>query len=332
MLPALFNPSNDMALAANVRQYFPPQRIQQMEDDLADLSRFWDSGPWGWSLATKQRYHRMGVPADQLPSDEWLAEVRRLSSREFGVAYYQKLTPLLSPHDGGRNPLLPSQVQYIKSIPQELFLSPLWGSRRGLIIKAPWSSSGRGNIIIGKEIADHATLQHIERIIREQGGIVVEPYYDNKALDFATEFEVTDDGTEFVGYSVFYADETGHYGGNLVKSQAELLSIIDLPQPLLDELIAFHRRELGKLAYRGPVGIDMMRLRDGRVHPCVEVNFRMTMGLLAILLHRQGITDDQLLAGHPDQGFSASIKQGILVIDYKPLSKKQLQEELNKRK
>ena len=88
MLPSLFNPSNDMALAANVRQYFPPQRIQQMESDLARLSRFWDEGPWGWSLATRQRYLRMGIPADQLPSDEWLAELRRLSSREFGVSYY----------------------------------------------------------------------------------------------------------------------------------------------------------------------------------------------------------------------------------------------------
>ena len=60
-LPPLFNPSNDMALAANVRQYFPPRHIQQMEDDLAGLARLWDAGPWGWSPATRQRYLRMGM-------------------------------------------------------------------------------------------------------------------------------------------------------------------------------------------------------------------------------------------------------------------------------
>ena len=32
----------------------------------------------------------------------------------------------------------------------------------------------------------------------------------------------------------------------------------------------------------------MMRLGDGCVHPCVEINFRMTMGLLALLLYNKG--------------------------------------------
>ena len=80
-----------MALAANLRQYTPPRHIQQMEADLAGLARFWDEGPWGWSLATKQYYLRNGIPETELPTDEWLAEHRRLSSREFAVAYYLRL-------------------------------------------------------------------------------------------------------------------------------------------------------------------------------------------------------------------------------------------------
>ena len=94
-LPSIFNCSNDMALAANVRQYLPPRRIQQMEADLADLSAVWAdtrfAGPWGWSLATKQRYKQMGVPVEVLPSDEWLVGVRRLSSREFACRYVQEM-------------------------------------------------------------------------------------------------------------------------------------------------------------------------------------------------------------------------------------------------
>ena len=106
----------------------------------------------------------------------------------------------------------------------------------------------------------------------------------------------------------------GHYGGNCVESQAELLQRIALPEALLQRLIDYHRSQLSQLSYRGPVGIDMMRLAGGRVHPCVEINFRMTMGLLALLLYNKGIRDDQLLAGNPQQGFSAQIIDGRLSI------------------
>ena len=307
-LPALFNPSNDMALAVNVRQYFPPRHIQQMEDDLADLSRFWDEGPWGWSLATKQRYLRMGIDENELPSDEGLAEIRKLSSRQFGVAYYQQLTGALR-----TNRLLPCQARFCTSL-DELELSIF--NFQSSIIKAPWSSSGRGNMVVEEPIKnfDRLLKHRIERIIREQGGIAVEPFYANKTLDFAMEFNITDQGAQFIGYSVFSTDETGHYIGNYVESQASLLQRIDLPDDLMQSLIDYHLRELSRLAYRGPVGIDMMKLKDGCIHPCVEINFRRTMGLLAILLYNKGIVNDQLLAGRPNQGFSVAIKQGCLCI------------------
>ena len=94
-LPNLFNPSNDMALASHVREYVPPKRIQQMEADLEALAAVWKgtmfSGPWGWSLATKRRYERMGVPVELLPSDDWIEEVRKLSSREYACEYIKEL-------------------------------------------------------------------------------------------------------------------------------------------------------------------------------------------------------------------------------------------------
>ena len=328
-LPAIFNPSNDMALAANLRQYFPPRHIQQMEDDLATLSRFWDSGPWGWSLATRQRYLRMGIAADHLPSDEWLAELRRLSSRQFGVEYYTKMS-----RTKWNGEIIPCQARFCTSLDEvksSIFRSAqrdacvaqrsknLQSSIFNLqssILKSPWSSSGRGNILVPNGQPDNATLRRIESIIRQQGGIVVEPFYADKILDFAMEFDVSDEGTRFLGYSVFDADETGHYGGNYVESQEALRQRIGLPDDLLQGFIDYHTSVLARLPYRGPVGIDMMRLGDGCVHPCVEINFRMTMGLLALLLYNKGITADQLLAGNPQHGFSAVIRQGSLIIRY----------------
>ena len=343
-LPSLFNPSNDMALAANLRQYTPPRHIRQMEADLADLARFWDEGPWGWSLATKQYYLRNGIPERELPTDEWLAEHRRLSSREFAVVYYLRLNEELRiKNEELESVLLPCQAHFcfsLNEVQSSMFRSATTGNAswalalgsvateasacvaqrsknlQSSILKSPWSSSGRGNILVPNGQPDDATLRRIKSIIRQQGGIVVEPFYADKILDFAMEFDVSDEGTRFLGYRVFDADETGHYGGNYVESQEALRQRIGLPDDLLQGLIDYHTSVLARLPYRGPVGIDMMRLGDGCVHPCVEINFRMTMGLLALLLYNKGITADQLLAGNPQHGFSAVIRQGSLVIRY----------------
>ena len=188
-LQPLFNPSNDMALAANVRQYFPPSRIRQMESDLASLSRLWPEGPWGWSLATKQRYLALGVGREELPSDEWLHEVRRLSSRQFGVAYYQAMDGLMAGDEAG-SALLPCRARYCNTMAE---LAAALEACPVSIIKAPWSSSGRGNMVVGRsdEDCDSASQrgrltqterQRAEGLIRQQGGLVVEPFYADKAL------------------------------------------------------------------------------------------------------------------------------------------------------
>ncbi len=326
LLPPLFNPSNDMALAANLRQYTPPRHIQQMEADLVGLARFWDEGPWGWSLATKQYYLRKGIPERELPTDEWLAEHRRLSSREFAVVYYLRLNEELRiKNEELESVLLPCQAHFcfsLNEVQSSIFRSATTGDAcvaqrsknvQCSILKSPWSSSGRGNVVVRGEM-DEPTQRRIRKTIQEQGGIVVEPFYADKELDFAMEFWADGSSTRFLGYSVFSADEMGHYGGNYVESQDELLKRISLPNELLQRLIDYHQRELSRLSYRGPVGIDMMRLSDGRVHPCVEINFRRTMGLLALALYNKGITGNQLLAGNPRQGFSAQIIDGKLTI------------------
>lgn len=300
-----------MALAANVRQYTPPCHIQQMEADLKDLAHFWDEGPWGWSLATKERYRKMGVPDTQLPTDKWLEEVRKLSSREFGTAYYKRMVTYLGSDSG----LVPCQALFYTNSAEVFSFIDIHPRH---IIKAPWSSSGRGNMVVngGTYNQNQSLRLRAERLIKEQGGVVVEPFYDDKELDFAMEFQVAEKAVEFLGYSVFFADETGRYKGNRVASQDQLMKEIDLSPKLLGKLIQYHKQSLAGLPYHGSVGIDMMRLADGRVHPCVEINFRMTMGLLALLLYNKGIREDQLLAGKTHQGFSAQITDGLLAIAF----------------
>ena len=76
--------------------------------------------------------------------------------------------------------------------------------------------------------------------------------------------------------------------------------------------------QLSTLNYHGPIGIDMLKTADGHIHPCLEINFRMNMGILALLLEEQygaGCTI-QLTPRRPD-GFEALVERGKLMIAYR---------------
>lgn len=310
-LPCIFNPSNDMALAANVREYVPPKRIQQMESDLANLARLWGgtrfAGPWGWSLATKRRYERIGIPSEDLPSDEWIAEVRKLSSREFACGYIKGLLGEI-----GDERLLGKEMIYSSSVLPDtcrLFSPPL-------IFKSPWSSSGRGVFV--SQSFDEQTRTRLQGFLNTQGGFLVDRFYDSKTIDFAMEFFVNPDHTvDFLGYSVFHAATNGVYGFNLVESQASLLRRIDVDDALLQRLIDYHKAHLSQIAYHGAVGVDMLKCADGRIHPCVEINLRMNMGILSLLLHhRYGSECSIPLTPHRHHGFNAVLEDGKLMITF----------------
>lgn len=319
-LTSIFNPSNDMALAANVREYVPPKRIQQMEADLAPLAQLWEgthfAGPWGWSMATKRRYERMGTAANELPSDEWLAEVRRLSSREFASQY---IKDLLQAMDDKR--LLGESMTFVSntSAHAEPTSSPSHPLPQPfpIILKSPWSSSGRG--IFVSRAFDTQTQARLQGFMTSQGGYLADRFYANKDLDFAMEFFINaDHSVDFLGYSVFHADTTGTYGFNLVESQEELLRRIDVDPSLLQKLVDYHTAHLSRIAYHGAVGIDMLRCTDGRIHPCVEINFRMNMGILAMLLHqRLGSGCSAALTPARPHGFQAIVDKGKLMINFK---------------
>lgn len=302
-----------MALAANVRQYRPPKHIQQMEADLADLAQVWEStrfaGPWGWSIATKQRYKQMGVAEELLPSDEWLEEVRRLSSREFACGYIKDLLAEMKDER-----LLGSEMRWIDNLNPNPNLSTL---NPQLIFKSPWSSSGRGVFVSSG--FDANTEHRLQGFLSSQGGFVVDKFYADKVLDFAMEFYVNDDkSVDFLGWSVFHAGENGAYGYNYVESQEVLLLRIDTDETLLHRLIEYHKKHLAQTAYRGPVGIDMLKTAEEHIHPCLEMNFRMNMGILSLLLHeRYGAGCTKQLTPLNPNGFEALVERGKLMIAYR---------------
>lgn len=240
------------------------------------LPRLTEVRPWGWSPAACHRLRSRGIPNSFLPDEGQLAEIRRLSSRERAVELLPRLVALDSRLCGE------SQFCTAEDAIQEAMRC--WPRT---ILKAPWSGSGKG-IRYGHGGREDTLMGWCRRILEMQGGVVVEPLYD-KQHDLAMEF--WSDGccsVEYRGLSLFDTHPNGAYAGNRVWTEAEKEEWLSrhVDANLFERLRNALEERLGQLlgtAYRGPLGVDMMCLHNGNLHPCVEINLRMTMGYAAIL-------------------------------------------------
>lgn len=304
-----------------------------------------DVSPWGWSLALRHRFLRMGIPEISMPTSEQVEDYRIFSSRAFAVEYIQQLFVDADIEGWGKNivgrgmkvqraPIPAStEMEVTNEIADSHLALPLGGDANraerdhSLIYKTLWSSSGRGVFVCHPDVSFNS--DRINASIRKQGGILVDDFYEDKLLDFALEFEITDTdtshiGCSFLGYSVFEASDSGTYGGNIVTSQDNLRKRIlstGVSESLLDKIVEYTTFKLGELLrghYVGVFGVDMLICRhegEIKIHPCIEINLRRNMGILAIDVYRRlGENANAVLAGNPNHGFCAKVIDGKLNI------------------
>ena len=271
--------------------------------------------PWGWSKATAERYLKFGVPLHLIPDNKSLETIRNLSSREFAADYIKELLAEAKKQDLSET-FAGEKMSFIHSL-AELEIT------ERTIFKSPWSSSGRG--VFSADSLDAPSIREkLTGFIKRQGGFIADKLY-NKILDFALEYNISIGGeVTFLGFSVFVAGENGYYGYNIVASQAELRDMIiskGCDEEILNWLIETHRQLLHKrLAhkYSGPVGIDLLLANEGNgitTHPCIEINLRMNMGILAICVNNSG-ENNRMLVPYRSNGFTAEVKEGRLIIGY----------------
>ena len=336
----IFNPEHDLALASNLRQFTAPHAGRQLRSDLAFIPALWaEEGdlvlvddidnaydkvrhlgfkladkvefitkiqlqhlldtqfldsvhPWGWDLSLKGELERLGVAEIMLPTDGILNKMRELSSREWTAKHLQR------------------GVEYVTELAHVKDLIRSWGK---VIIKAPWSSSGRGvKYVSAEDFRTGGGYPTFERwmgnIIFRQGGVTAEPYY-NKVKDFGMEFEMRDGKMVYRGLSLFDTIKNA-YSGNVLASEEDkiemLASFIDrlqlenIRQRIIDVL-----EPVLKDIYSGPLGVDMMICsRDENsqfseatkmgygVVDCIELNLRRTMGHVALALAEHLKTSD----------------------------------------
>ena len=116
----------------------------------------------------------------------------------------------------------------------------------------------------------------------------------NKVCDFAMEFYSSQEGTvSFAGYSLFETDDFGNYKQNILMSDSgieeHLLSYGIQTATLHDVRERLIEIFSGMVSdyYTGYFGVDMMICNqngDILVHPCVEINMRMNMGVVSRII------------------------------------------------
>lgn len=315
----LFNPSHDEALAAHSPYYYPSKVARHLANEwgalpmlwaadsdyillpneaalpndvsgervvrYADLNnRFWSQvsniQPWGWDALLVHQLRKAGAPEHLLPTDAQLELVRQLSSRTSTTALLPQLRAAL------RQQGIPTVGQ--STIAQTLDeVMALVAVHQKVMIKSLWSCSGRGVFSINS-FPSASALGRIKRLLREQGGVEVEPLY-SEFMNLALEFDALQgDQVCYAGLSLFTTSPTGGYTGNRVAPQSVLEADLALYFVHLPTLITICEQVLThflQARYAGPLGIDMMLVTTESgimLHPCIELNLRRTMGYVAL--------------------------------------------------
>lgn len=248
--------------------------------------------PWGWSLAMSKRFIRWGTREDQLPDFEKLERIRRLSHRSVSIFILKQLQNDATLFFLPELPVELNRIEQVRSYVERY---------ERTVLKAPWSGSGRG-ILWGRGAFNRPCETWSRGVLNKQGMIIAEQAY-HKVCDLAMEFQSDGSGrVGFAGYSFFQTDEKGAYQGNLLLSNAEIERRISeyLPEYPLRMLCDRLERILSALigdAYRGYLGIDMLVWRDRNgcchLHPCVELNLRMNMGVVSRILYDRYLKEDK---------------------------------------
>ena len=280
----VFNPEHDLALAANLSNFTAPHAGRQLRADLGFVPAIWAAADdfvlvenvedaerrflrltrrpfgrfiakdllcklqfsavdvWGWDLAIRAYLLRWGVEAVVMPTVTQIDAIRQLSHRRHAMQLLESLQ-------------MPGTIGCASETDQMDIIADRLHRGEHLVVKAPWSSSGRGVRFMEGDmnIYDKGWVRHV---IEKQG--------------------------------------SGAYTGNILASEDEKEHMIsryisvDLLKAIRQKICTL-MGVLLKDRYAGAFGIDMMVVRrdDGDgflLHPCVEINLRRTMGHVAISL------------------------------------------------
>ena len=238
-----------------------------------------EAAPWGWSADARRQFLIAGMDAGSLPSEAAIERHRMLSHRRTSVTLLRHL---------GLEHLAAEEVTDPTRALQ------LEDEHPGSFFKSPWSCSGRG-VFCAAGLSPKVLAEKAAGIIHRQGSVMVERRYD-KVTEAGALFYSDGESVSFRGLSMFLTEERGVYAGNIVATQEYFQSRIDSLGlgDELDHTVGNLEKALTRILdghYTGWLGLDMMACHDTdgaiRLHPCIEINLRMTMGVAAMEIARR---------------------------------------------
>lgn len=336
----VFNPEHDYALANGDAHFVAPQSAIQFAHDcatfpccfaqnndivwqpyqsdrpiitvdkeiyLGNLENITEVMPWGWDNALWYRLHSTGLNPAILPNIANVSKIRELSHRKTASEALRYLRQYFGTADA-----LPYPAQLLTNITDiEHFVQ----SQPSVILKSPYSGNGRGNLPAYSQFTPTLKRQ-CDGVLHKQGALLGEPQYQ-VIQDFAMEFSCAGGQTQFEGYSLFKTRHFGYLHNVLISDDAieqTLSQWINLPDLYQSRklLVDFIQQKIAPY-YNGYLGVDMFVYEENhqyKLHPVVEINLRMTMGMASHIIVERYLGDGA---------------SGILQIEYKPAKGEMLQ-------
>ncbi len=259
--------------------------------------------PWGWNHTLLHDLHRAGLPNDysvslivekpwSLPTEEDIDRWRELSHRRTAIAFRKALPESegLLLHPGCEFTDVADALEFADAHMEVYFKAPWSSSGRGVVTTSTFRPVNEGEQANKGHQANEAVFSEklkewLSGCIKSQGSVTAEIGVRRKA-DFASEWLITDGKAGFRGLSLFETTENGKYLSNHSLSYSEIAARLTALSPFWsDKILSAQKQALEEIiapGYEGPVGIDMLISEEGLINPCVELNLRLTMGIMAL--------------------------------------------------
>ncbi|MBO8162741.1 MAG: ATP-grasp domain-containing protein [Brevibacillus sp.] len=185
-----------------------------------------------------------------------------------------------------------------------------------LLLKEGTGVSGKGMVLIENENRFAQIMRLLRRAAEKQGTERLELVLEEwivKSADINYQFLLRQDGSYVPLHTLQALVDHGKHVGHLHPHQ--------LPPPVTEEIeqtIPLIAQALTQAGYYGMVGVDALLSKDGRFHPCLEINARLNMSSYHIRAFEEWIP-----AGRTVIARSFSLKLSA------PLSFRWLREKLN---
>ena len=300
-LPIVFSKSNDIIISDRIPSAEFIKTINKTPLEVPIFSKINDITtdslylkPWGWSPLMHQILLKLkpfcSDDFKNSPIWEWNKEQKNLYSRATALNILKDIL-----NTENKNLISPHEVPIICKTLYEVEEIVKLGKK--LILKSPWSSSGRGQQTVPPDQLSQTTKQWLKGILRTQGFVMVE-LFKEKVLDTSLHFEFTDTDIIFHGINAFKTDEKGQYIGNYINPQnhseiTKYLSVLEneiTENNFIEIITKALQRSIFPNYYRGVIGIDALiyKTEDGKfkINPCMEINCRHTMGTVAMAIEK----------------------------------------------